>query len=111
MELVLTDAYAVFICLISLLVIAGIRYPNRCIGTMDRRDLPGPRGFPVVGNLLLVLRHRKAMLSLLSTLEEYYGPLFTFTLPGWGRNVIVNRPEWLEHVRQGEYPRVIEYAQ
>ncbi|KAF7790411.1 hypothetical protein EIP86_001366 [Pleurotus ostreatoroseus] len=35
-------------------------------------------------------------------MENTYGPLFTFTLPGWGRNIVINRPEWLEHVRKGD---------
>lgn len=102
MGLILMDVYALLGFFLSLIFIAAVRYPNRCIGTIDRPDLPGPRGAPVVGNLLLVFRARNTMLALLSALERRYGPLFTFTLPGWGRNIMINRPEWLEHMRQRE---------
>ncbi|KAJ3551513.1 hypothetical protein NM688_g4661 [Phlebia brevispora] len=83
-------------------LIAGIKYPNRCVGTMDRPDLPGPPGYPIIGNMPLVFRHRKGMLGFLDLMQSIYGPLFTFTLPGWGRNIVINRPEWLEHMRKGD---------
>ena len=73
------------------------------MGTMDRPDLPGPRGYPLIGNLPLIFRHRNGMLRFLDGMEYLYGPLYTFTLPGWGRTIVINRPEWLDHVRKGKY--------
>lgn len=87
-----------------LLVVLSLsfRYPDRWIGTKQRRDLPGPPGLPLVGNAVLLYHNRFAMQGLLSRLHQEYGPLFTFTMPYWGRNIVVNRPEWLEHVKKGK---------
>lgn len=81
-------------------VLCMIYYPDRCIGTIARPDLPGPPGLPLIGNLIQLMPHRKRMLRHLGRLESQYGELFTFTMPGWGRNIVINRPEWLEHVRK-----------
>ena len=95
-------ALAIFLtAIISVLVALSLRYPTRCYATRDRPDLPGPTGLPLIGDMLLISRHRNAMLRFLDTMEKIYGPLFTFTLPCWGRNIVINRPEWLEHMRKG----------
>ncbi|KAH7903521.1 cytochrome P450 [Hygrophoropsis aurantiaca] len=87
--------------IITIVVVAtSIVYPDRLVGTKGRPDLPGPPGIPLLGNLLQLLPHRKQMLLHLSVLEKKYGELFSFTMPGWGRTIVINRPEWLEHVRQ-----------
>ncbi|PCH37062.1 cytochrome P450 [Wolfiporia cocos MD-104 SS10] len=36
----------------------------------------------------------------LSVLHKRYGELFTFTMPRWGRSIVIHRPEWLEHMRK-----------
>ncbi|KAF8994556.1 cytochrome P450 [Cyathus striatus] len=95
-----TLAYSVLVPALSVLAVLAWRYPDRCIGTHSRPDLPGPKGIPIIGNMLLVFAHRDRMLGLLHKLEANYGPLFTFTLPYWGRNIVVNRPEWLDHVKK-----------
>ncbi|KAK0224317.1 cytochrome P450, partial [Armillaria fumosa] len=84
---------ALFLCL-------AFKFSDRWIGTKYRPDLPGPRGWPLIGNTILVFRHRNSMLCLLGKLQNSYGPLFTFTMPYWGRNIVINRPEWLEHVKK-----------
>ncbi|CCM05456.1 uncharacterized protein FIBRA_07676 [Fibroporia radiculosa] len=55
-----------------------------------------------VGNLLDILPHLADMLSYFSKLHSQYGDLVTFTLPGFGRTIIIDRPEWLEHVRKND---------
>ncbi|KIJ38169.1 hypothetical protein M422DRAFT_50157 [Sphaerobolus stellatus SS14] len=42
------------------------------------------------------------MLLHLWDMEQEYGPLFTFTMPGLGRNFVINQPEWLDQVRKGD---------
>lgn len=97
---IVADLLACVAALLLFVIIVAARYPNRCIGTFDRSDLPGPRGLPLIGNMLLVFKHKDGMLKFLALMEDKYGPLFTFTLPSWGRNIVVNRPEWLEHIRK-----------
>ncbi|ESK97209.1 cytochrome p450 monooxygenase [Moniliophthora roreri MCA 2997] len=91
--------YAILLAL-AVTVWLSRTYSDRPIGVRARTDLPGPRVIPFLGNLLLVYPHRKRMLMLMDELQETYGELFTFTMPGWGRNIVVNRPEWLEHIRK-----------
>ncbi|KAH9920287.1 cytochrome P450 [Fomitopsis serialis] len=98
----LLDLSACLAALLAVVALLAYNYPNRCIGTVDRPDLPGPRGLPLLGNMLLVFQNRNGMLRFLDNMEATYGPLFTFTLPNWGRNIVINRPEWLEHMRKGD---------
>ncbi|KAH9920284.1 cytochrome P450 [Fomitopsis serialis] len=98
----LFDFCASLAALLASVALLAYSYPNRCIGTVDRPDLPGPRGLPLIGNLLLVFQNRNGMLKFLDNMEATYGPLFTFTLPSLGRNIVINRPEWLEHMRKGD---------
>ena len=81
MTVLVADAYACLLTVLLLIAIAAWQYPNRCLGTVDRPDLPGPPGYPLIGNMVLVFRHRKGMLKFLESMEAVYGPLFTFTLP------------------------------
>ena len=75
--------------------------PDRYLGTHHRPDLPGPRGWPLLGNTLDIFLNRKRMLMRFHELGSYYGELFSVTLPIWGRTIIINHPEWLEHVKKG----------
>ncbi|KAG7444666.1 cytochrome P450 [Guyanagaster necrorhizus] len=40
------------------------------------------------------------MTSFMELLNKAYGHLSTFTIPGWGRLVVINRTEWLAHVKK-----------
>ena len=97
-----TDYLALSAFFLSYAVIPVSRYPSRCVGTKARPDLPGPVGVPLVGNMFQLFAQSARMISYLGDLERQYGPVFTFTLPYWGRNIVVNRPEWLEHVSKSE---------
>lgn len=100
MFLLALDVVAVFTSLLGLFVIAAHRYPRRCVGTQDRPELPGPPGLPVIGNMIQLFQQRARMIGYLGDLERQYGPVFTFTMPFWGRNIVIQRPEWLDHVRR-----------
>jgi hypothetical protein len=91
---------SLFLSTLALFLYLAFKFNDRWIGTEYRPDLPGPRGWPLIGNIILVFRHRNSMLCLLGKLQNCYGPLFTFTMPHWGRNIVINRPEWLEHVKK-----------
>ncbi|KAL6304066.1 cytochrome P450 [Sparassis latifolia] len=85
-----------------LAVVFATHVYNLCIIRLQKRNVPGPIGVPLLGNLLQLFPHRKNMLMYLSILEEKYGPMFAFNMPGYGRTIVINRPEWLEHMRKSE---------
>ena len=88
---------------LSLLLLA-IAYPDRYILTRPLPSLPGPRGLPILGNVLHVLPWTGRTLEWLGMLIARYGDVCTFTLPRWGRGILINRPEWLAHIKQRECP-------
>ena len=83
-------------------ILLYIAYPDRYVTTLPRPDLRGPKGTPLLGNLIQVIPWHKRMLSWFKQLQDTYGPACTFTLPPWGRGILITRPEWLQHVKQGE---------
>lgn len=82
------------------MIILSVIYPDRCVGTGSRPGLPGPRGLPCIGNLIEVWRNRRRMVLYMKELGHVYGPLCTLTVPVWGRIIVINRPEWLAHVKK-----------
>ncbi|VDB98242.1 unnamed protein product [Peniophora sp. CBMAI 1063] len=83
-------------------LLLSIAYPDRYVTTRSRPDLIGPKGAPIVGNLLQVIPRHRRMLGWFKQLNENYGPVATFTLPPWGRGILINRPEWLLYVKQAD---------
>lgn len=90
----------VLITLLSIIATFLVRYPNRYIFTLNRPDIPGPRGQPILGNTLEVARNIGQILLWMDKNLEKYGPLWSFTMPGWGRSIMVNHPVWLDHIRK-----------
>ncbi|KZV67413.1 cytochrome P450 [Peniophora sp. CONT] len=80
----------------------SIAYPDRYVTTCPRSDLVGPKGVPIVGNLFQVIPRHRHMLGWFKQLNDTYGPVSTFTLPPWGRGILINRPEWLLYVKQAD---------
>lgn len=75
-------------------------YPNRFVFTYDRPELPGPPGIPILGNLFQVLANQGRMLAWIDECREKYGNLWTLTMPGTGRTIVVNHPVWIDHIRK-----------
>ncbi|KAJ8482009.1 hypothetical protein ONZ51_g5633 [Trametes cubensis] len=91
------------ICLsVTLLAIV---YKDRYIGTRPLHGIPGPRGYPIVGNFLQVIPWHGQSLEWLKYMSDTYGSLCTFTLPIYGRGILVKHPEWIAHVRQHDMVR------
>ncbi|CAB4440114.1 unnamed protein product [Rhizophagus irregularis] len=100
----MTIIITILVGFVGILIYLLIKYPDRSIGTNPRRDLNGPKGLPLFGNLFDVLKHDNNgfVIFLYETLMKY-GPNATYTLPGFGRFITVNNPECLEHVMKANF--------
>ncbi|CAI2175104.1 19479_t:CDS:10 [Funneliformis geosporum] len=87
---------AIFVGLLGILIYLVIKYPDRCIGTRPRTDLDGPKGYPLIGNLLEI--HDKGLVKFMIETLIKYGPNATFSLPGLGRVITINNPECIEQI-------------
>ncbi|KAF9965337.1 hypothetical protein BGZ70_005027 [Mortierella alpina] len=75
-----------------------LKFRDNAIGTR-RTPLPGPKGLPLIGNLLLFVRTPMSQISQLhDRFHEKYGSTWTFSMTGLGRTIMVNDPAVLEHV-------------
>ncbi|KAI0650932.1 cytochrome P450 [Trametes meyenii] len=86
------------LCLSATLLV--VAYPDRYVRTRPLNGIPGPRGAPLIGNFVQALQWQGRSLGWLKHLSDTYGPLCTFTLPIYGRGILIERPEWIAHVRQ-----------
>ncbi|KAF9436991.1 hypothetical protein BGZ76_002346 [Entomortierella beljakovae] len=75
-----------------------IKYRDNSVGTR-RTKLPGPKGLPLIGNLLWMLSIPMEKVSQMhDENHEKYGSIWTFSMPSLGRTIVVNDPAVLEHV-------------
>ena len=65
---------AIFVCFLAILIYLLIKYPDRCIGTKPRTDLNGPKGYPLIGNLLDIHKDNKGLLMFMNETLTKYGP-------------------------------------
>ncbi|KAF9137676.1 hypothetical protein BG015_002646 [Linnemannia schmuckeri] len=86
-----------------LLIGAMLKYPDRAIGTRARKDVPGDRGWPLVGNLFQILRYRDNALDFFMDQLKKHGKVYTFTLPSVGRTIQINSPELVEYVQKTNF--------
>lgn len=95
-------ALVILVILLSTTAFALHHYPNNAVGSRPRPDLPGPKGLPLIGNLLLMMKLKDPHGWQLKA-QQKYGPGYTFTLPGLGRLIDVSRPDWIEHVQKTNF--------
>ncbi|RIB07356.1 cytochrome P450 [Gigaspora rosea] len=72
-------------------------YPNNGVGTNYRKDLPGPKGVPIFGNLFTFMFKKNTYIELEQEWANKYGSLYTFTIFK-SRHVVSNDPQTLEYV-------------
>ncbi|KAG0204123.1 hypothetical protein BGX28_003846 [Mortierella sp. GBA30] len=77
-----------------------IKYRNTAYGIRPRPDLKGPRGLPLLGNTIEMLRRPRTQNYQFQTEnhEVKYGSYYTISLPGIGRVINISDPEMLDHV-------------
>ncbi|KAK3846521.1 MAG: cytochrome P450 [Linnemannia gamsii] len=78
-----------------------IKYRRTAYGVRPRYDLKGPKGYPLLGNVIEMITRPKT--ERYETQEENhrsseYGPVYTVTVPGLGRIINLADPEKLDHV-------------
>ncbi|KAF8950937.1 hypothetical protein BGZ46_004248, partial [Entomortierella lignicola] len=76
------------------------KYRSHAIGTHRRPDLKEPKGaVPLIGHLALVASIK--LTEIQEIIEDQYnkhGPVWSISLPGFGRIIEVDSPENIEHV-------------
>ncbi|KAF9188584.1 hypothetical protein BGZ50_001237 [Haplosporangium sp. Z 11] len=82
-----------------------IKYRNTAYGARPRPDLKGPRGVPLLGNLINVLRRPRTQNYQLQTAnhEEKFGSYYSISLPGIGRIINISDPDMIDHVLRGNF--------
>ncbi|KAH8923935.1 cytochrome P450 [Atractiella rhizophila] len=101
----------VSLVLLAVIVYLVVKYPDRAIGVTRRRDLKGPPGWPIVGNLNFRAKAAFSIRQLEFGLAQsrLYGYARTFTIPG-RRIIDVSRPEWLEHIQKTNFDNYVKGA-
>lgn len=87
-------------CSALAVLVLVVTFRNRLIGVPPREDIEGPTGLPLVGNLFHILPWRHRFLRWLIMMQAKYTGPYTFTMPPWGRGIVINHPEWLAHIKR-----------
>ncbi|RIB24433.1 cytochrome P450 [Gigaspora rosea] len=109
-KLNLTTFDAFILCLISFvsyIIHLLIKHPDCAIGARHRKDLVGPKGIPLLGNLISLIK-RKTIVQYEHELANKYGSNFSFTVLGQGRLIVSNDPRTVEHILKtnfDDYPK------
>ncbi|KAK3823063.1 MAG: cytochrome P450 [Benniella sp.] len=92
-----TNAYKAFGAYLLYLV---IKYRNTAFGIRPRPDIDGPRGIPLLGNLVEFLKRPRTQnyQHQMRNHEIRFGSHYTVSLPGVGRIINITDPEMLDHV-------------
>lgn len=58
--------------------------------------IPGPRGFPIIGNLLDI-QHEEGFVKAAEQLADTYGPVYQLSAGGGKKNIVISSAELLMH--------------
>ncbi|GJJ74892.1 hypothetical protein EMPS_07250 [Entomortierella parvispora] len=100
--------YAVLATL-GFLAAATLKYPNRAFLTSARKrvgyELPG---FALVGSLPHIVVYRDDPLPIIQSFFEEHGDVLSFTLPVYGRAILINNPEHMEHIFKTNFENYVK---
>ncbi|KAG0030620.1 hypothetical protein BGZ81_002423 [Podila clonocystis] len=75
------------------------KYRSTALGAKPRKDIVGPRGLPLIGNVITILGIPRDQLAQHNVvMHRKYGKVWCYTVPKIGRIIRFNDPDILEHV-------------
>ncbi|KAF9334777.1 hypothetical protein BG006_001525 [Podila minutissima] len=75
------------------------KYRSTAMGAKPRKDIVGPRGLPLIGNVITILGiPRNQLAQHNAMMHRKYGKVWCYTVPKIGRIIRFNDPDILEHV-------------
>jgi len=86
-----------------------IKYRNRAIGTTKRDDPPFAElpGWPLVGELPAIIKHRERPLEDFAIKAFKLGPGLSVTIPGM-RIIDLSKPEWIEYIQKTNFENYVK---
>ncbi|KAF9193536.1 hypothetical protein BGZ51_003091 [Haplosporangium sp. Z 767] len=103
-----------YVVLATLGVVVGamLKYPNRAFLTRARPDLKAlgrdSPGYPLLGNLPELFKHRDDLLQMLHESFQKHGDILSFTVPIFGRAIVINRPEFMEYILKTNFENFVK---
>ncbi|KAF9955263.1 hypothetical protein BGZ70_010295 [Mortierella alpina] len=94
----------------ALLVTVIYKYRSHAIGAHPRRDLKEPKGaVPLLGHLLVLAPYSgPKFYEFLEKQNKELGPVWSISLPFFGRLIHSDDPELIEHVLKTNFPNYIK---
>ncbi|KAF9426650.1 hypothetical protein BGZ76_002663, partial [Entomortierella beljakovae] len=85
--------------LLAYIIYTLFKYRNTALGIKPRSDIPGPKGHPLIGNTIFMMKRPEGQHFQIQTkLHEQYGKVYTFTIAGFSRVISIRDPELIDHV-------------
>ncbi|KAI8599049.1 cytochrome P450 [Dissophora ornata] len=102
----------VVLATLGFVIAATMKYPNRAILTRPRPDLKAlgrdAPGYPLIGNLPDLFKHREDLSPMLHDVLREHGDVISLTLPVFGRVIVINRPEFMEHILKTNFENYVK---
>lgn len=83
-----------------------VRYPDRLVGTKaGRPGMYAVPGHPLIGNLIGIAKNgtHAQFHRFLAVYRSSPSPVYSWTFPPQGRIIMLNRPEYIEHVQKTNF--------
>ncbi|KAF9171929.1 hypothetical protein BGX21_005127 [Mortierella sp. AD011] len=85
--------------LVAYILYILLKYRNTALGVKPRPDLPGPKGWPLIGNTIFMINRPKSKNHQINTkFHEEYGKVYTVTVIGFPRVINITDPEMIDHI-------------
>ncbi|KAF9342998.1 hypothetical protein BGX26_006459, partial [Mortierella sp. AD094] len=98
------------IAVLGIVIAAIAKYPDRAMFTRARPDLKDKAvpGWPLLGNLPQGLLEKENQLYVIKSGFDYFGDVFSLTVPLRGRLIAINNPELIEHILKTNFNNYIK---
>ncbi|KAF9110307.1 hypothetical protein BGX27_006513 [Mortierella sp. AM989] len=98
------------IAIVGILVAAIAKYPDRAMFVSARPDLKDKSvpGYPLLGNMPQALLEKEHPLQVIKNGFDYFGDVFSLTVPLRGRLIAINNPELIEYILKTNFNNYIK---